>query len=49
MPSSEDYEKEIEDGHNIRTIKCKYCNSVVLTPKTAEFETVEVNCNVRRK
>lgn len=42
MPSSENYQQEIEDGRNVRTIKCRYCNSTVLTPKTAEYETLEV-------
>lgn len=42
MPGSENYDGEVEDGSNIRTIKCKYCDSTVLTPKTAEFVTMEV-------
>lgn len=43
MPSSKNYEHEIEEGRNIRTIICRYCNSTVLTPKTAEYDTTEVN------
>lgn len=43
MPDcSENYESEIENGRNIRSVKCKYCNSTVLTPHTAVFDTFEV-------
>lgn len=49
MPGSENYESEIENGGNMRTIKCKYCNSVVLTPKTAEFVRMEVRKSLLRK
>lgn len=43
MPDcSENYEKEISDGKNARNIKCKYCNSVILTPSTAAFTSFEV-------
>nr|CAH7718628.1 unnamed protein product [Callosobruchus chinensis] len=31
------YEKEIEDGINSRTIKCKHCQSVILTPGSADY------------
>lgn len=41
MPG-ENYESEIKDGRNVRCVKCKYCNSVVLNPKTAYFDTFEV-------
>ncbi|CAH1110746.1 unnamed protein product [Psylliodes chrysocephalus] len=42
MPDcSENYEKEISDGKNARNIKCKYCNSVILTPSTAAFTSFE--------
>lgn len=43
MPGcSENYQGEIENGRNLRSVKCKYCNSVVLTPNSADFETIEV-------
>ncbi|KAB0805497.1 hypothetical protein PPYR_02467 [Photinus pyralis] len=42
MPDcSENYEGEIQDGFNIRSIKCKYCNSTILKPLTATFTTIE--------
>ncbi|VEN41157.1 unnamed protein product [Callosobruchus maculatus] len=31
------FEKEIEDGMNRRTIKCKYCQSVILTPGSGDY------------
>lgn len=43
MPDcNENYESEIENGKNIRSVKCRYCNSTILTPETALFETFEV-------
>lgn len=42
MSDSKNYEDEVENGSNIRNIKCKYCSSIVLTPKTAEFVRMEV-------
>ncbi|CAG9838252.1 unnamed protein product [Diabrotica balteata] len=42
MPDcSENFEKEISDGKNARSIKCKYCNSVILTPLCASFSSFE--------
>ncbi|XP_057657071.1 guanine nucleotide exchange factor MSS4 homolog isoform X2 [Diorhabda carinulata] len=43
MPDcSENFEKEISDGKNIRNIRCKYCNSVILTPQSANFSSFEL-------
>lgn len=43
MPDcSENYENEITDGKNVRNIKCKYCNSCILTPYSASFASFEV-------
>lgn len=43
MPDcSANYESEIEEGQNKRTIKCQFCSSVILTPSTASFISFEV-------
>lgn len=43
MPDcSSNYDAEIEDGQNKRTVKCKFCSSVILTPSTASFSSFEV-------
>ncbi|XP_017776107.1 PREDICTED: guanine nucleotide exchange factor MSS4 homolog [Nicrophorus vespilloides] len=36
-----DFSQEIQDGKNVRTIKCKYCTSVILTPSTANFTQLQ--------
>lgn len=42
MPDcNENYESEIQDGRNLRSVKCKYCNSIILKPSAAIFTTVE--------
>lgn len=44
MPGcNESYEEEIEDGKNAKTVKCKYCQSVILLPATATFNKFEVS------
>lgn len=43
MPGcNESYEDEIADGKNAKSIKCKYCQSVILLPSTATFNSFEV-------
>lgn len=43
MPDcSSNYDAEIEDGQNKRTVKCKFCSSVILTPSTASFSSFQV-------
>ncbi|KAJ8962503.1 hypothetical protein NQ318_000893 [Aromia moschata] len=42
MPDcNENYGSEIYEGKNLRSVKCKFCNSVILTPGTATFTTFE--------
>ncbi|XP_066262458.1 guanine nucleotide exchange factor MSS4 homolog [Euwallacea similis] len=42
MPDcSPNYDSEIEEGQNKRSIKCKFCSSVILTPVTASFTSIE--------
>lgn len=43
MPvSSENYEKEIStDGKNVRSIKCTYCQSIILMPLSGEYVKTE--------
>lgn len=43
MPDcGENYKKEISDGRNARSVKCKYCSSIILTPTSATFANFEV-------
>ncbi|KAH1007284.1 guanine nucleotide exchange factor MSS4 homolog [Dendroctonus ponderosae] len=35
------FEAEIEEGQNKRSVKCKFCSSVILTPATAAIMNVE--------
>lgn len=38
MPvSTENYDDEIADGKNVRTVKCSYCQSVILLPASGSF------------
>ncbi|KAF5294090.1 hypothetical protein FQR65_LT10914 [Abscondita terminalis] len=42
MPDcNENFENEIHEGRNLRSVKCKHCNSIILKPLTASFTTVE--------
>ncbi|XP_050305800.1 guanine nucleotide exchange factor MSS4 homolog [Anthonomus grandis grandis] len=42
MPDcSGNYESEIEEGKNKRPVKCKFCSSVILTPSSASFATLQ--------
>ena len=44
MPDcSENYENEILDGRNFRSVKCKFCDSVILSPSSATFTSFEVS------
>lgn len=44
MPDcNENYETEISEGRNLRTVKCKFCRSVILKPAMASFATTEVS------
>lgn len=44
MPDcNENYETEISEGRNLRTVKCKFCRSVILKPSMASFATTEVS------
>jgi hypothetical protein len=44
MPDcSENYESEISDGRNFRSVKCKFCSSVILSPSSATFTSFEVS------
>ncbi|EFA07674.2 guanine nucleotide exchange factor MSS4 [Tribolium castaneum] len=38
---SENYESEIAEGRNCRSVKCKFCGSVILSPSTATFASFE--------
>ncbi|KAL3288458.1 hypothetical protein HHI36_002903 [Cryptolaemus montrouzieri] len=38
---TDNYEHEINNGKNLRTIKCTYCDSVILAPDSACFVKIE--------
>lgn len=40
--NTEYYENEVSEGKNLRSVKCKYCSSVILTPASASFTSFEV-------
>lgn len=43
MPvSTENYDDEIADGKNVRTVKCSYCQSVILLPASGSFIKIQV-------
>ncbi|XP_018573904.1 guanine nucleotide exchange factor MSS4 homolog [Anoplophora glabripennis] len=41
LHNNENYEGEVSDGKNRRSVKCKYCNSVILSPASASFTSLE--------
>lgn len=44
MPeNSADYSQEIDNGKNLRSVICKFCTSIILTPSTASFSSFEVS------
>ncbi|KAJ8925369.1 hypothetical protein NQ315_009200 [Exocentrus adspersus] len=50
MPhSSENYENEVSNGKNLRSIKCKYCSSVILSPASASFANFEFDLPLIRQ
>ncbi|GJQ76442.1 hypothetical protein Trydic_g2155 [Trypoxylus dichotomus] len=36
-----DYSHEIDNGKNVRSVTCKYCTSVILTPSSASISYFE--------
>lgn len=43
MPNCADnYENQIDNGKNVNNVKCKFCQSKILSANAGEFTNVEV-------
>lgn len=50
MPNCADnFENEIENGKNVKSVKCKFCSSKILNPTSAEFTNSEFSLPLMRQ
>lgn len=47
MTEETDFPKEIDDNKNKNTIRCQFCDSIILKAKSASYSETEVNWSLK--